>query len=60
TIPFNETRDYVKKVMSNTMYYAALIGGEVRSLKARLGVIAPRGTNDRSVAQREFEQEEPQ
>jgi soluble lytic murein transglycosylase len=42
TIPFNETRDYVKKVMSNTMYYAALYGGEPRSLKARLGVIPPR------------------
>jgi soluble lytic murein transglycosylase len=39
TIPFNETRDYVKKVMSNTVYYAALYGGEARSLKARLGVI---------------------
>ncbi len=24
TIPFNETRDYVKKVMSNSVYYAAL------------------------------------
>ena len=43
TIPFNETRDYVKKVMNNTMYYAAMLGGQVRSLKARLGTIAPRG-----------------
>jgi soluble lytic murein transglycosylase len=42
TIPFNETRDYVKKVMSNTMYYAALYGGEPGSLKTRLGTIPPR------------------
>jgi soluble lytic murein transglycosylase len=42
TIPFNETRDYVKKVMSNTLYYAALNGEESKSLKARLGIIPPR------------------
>jgi soluble lytic murein transglycosylase len=60
TIPFNETRDYVKKVMNNTMYYAALLGGQVRSLKARLGIIAASGGNDRVMAQRETEQEEPQ
>ena len=59
TIPFNETRDYVKKVMNNTMYYAAMLGGQVRPLKARLGIIAPRGGNDRAIAQREAEQEEP-
>lgn len=57
TIPFDETRDYVKKVMSNTMYYAALLGGQPRSLKARLGVIAPRGGNERGAAQRDSEQE---
>jgi len=60
TIPFNETRDYVKKVMNNTMYYAAMLGGHVRPLKARLGIIAPRGGNDRIIAEREAEQEEPQ
>ena len=27
-IPFPETRDYVKKVLSNSTYYAALIGGQ--------------------------------
>jgi soluble lytic murein transglycosylase len=42
TIPFNETRDYVKKVMSNTVYYAALSQNRAQSLKARLGVIAPK------------------
>jgi soluble lytic murein transglycosylase len=41
TIPFNETRDYVKKVMSNTVYYAALIVDRAQSLKARLGTISP-------------------
>ena len=44
TIPFDETRDYVKKVMNNTVYYAAMLGDQARSLKARLGVIAPGGT----------------
>ncbi|OGA20997.1 MAG: hypothetical protein A3I01_18485 [Betaproteobacteria bacterium RIFCSPLOWO2_02_FULL_65_24] len=60
TIPFNETRDYVKKVMNNTMYYAAMLGGQVRSLKARLGVIAPRGGKDKLVAQRAAAEDEPQ
>lgn len=43
TIPFNETRDYVKKVMSNATYYAVLITGAPQSLKARMGFIAQRG-----------------
>ncbi len=43
TIPFNETRDYVKKVMSNATYYAALITGAPQSLKARMGFVAQRG-----------------
>jgi len=42
TIPFNETRDYVKKVMSNTVYYAQQFGQPPRSLKQRLGIIAPK------------------
>ena len=46
TIPFPETRDYVKKVMANAVFYAALSDpqpGERRpvSLKRRLGTIAP-------------------
>ena len=41
-IPFTETRDYVKKVLSNTTAYAALITGEPQSLKSRLGKIGPR------------------
>ncbi|MEO8938052.1 MAG: transglycosylase SLT domain-containing protein [Burkholderiaceae bacterium] len=43
TIPFNETRDYVKKVMSNATYYAVLITGTPQSLKARMGFVAQRG-----------------
>ena len=39
SIPFNETRDYVKKVMSNSTYYAARFGDSASSLKKRLGVI---------------------
>jgi soluble lytic murein transglycosylase len=39
TIPFTETRQYVKKVMANTVLYAAMMGGEPRSLKSRLGTI---------------------
>ena len=42
TIPFNETRDYVKKVMSNTVYYAALFEDRAQSLKDRLGTVAPK------------------
>lgn len=42
TIPFDETRDYVKKVMANTVIYAAMLEGRPQSLKTRLGMIAPR------------------
>ncbi|MBU3723556.1 MAG: lytic transglycosylase domain-containing protein [Limnohabitans sp.] len=41
-IPFTETRDYVKKVLSNTTNYAAIITGQPQSLKARLGTVGPR------------------
>jgi soluble lytic murein transglycosylase len=46
TIPFDETRDYVKKVMSNAVYYSALFDGAPQSLKRRLGFIAPKNGND--------------
>lgn len=42
TVPFTETRDYVKKVVSNTTFYAALLTGQPQSLKARLGMVGPR------------------
>ncbi|MEO6921720.1 MAG: transglycosylase SLT domain-containing protein [Collimonas sp.] len=43
SIPFNETRGYVKNVLSNATYYAALFDGKPQSLKARLGTVAPKG-----------------
>ena len=41
-VPFQETRDYVKKVLSNTTNYAAILTGQPQSLKARLGNVGPR------------------
>ena len=41
-VPFGETRDYVKKVLSNTTTYAAILSGQPQSLKARLGLVGPR------------------
>ncbi|HMM47051.1 MAG TPA: transglycosylase SLT domain-containing protein [Thiobacillaceae bacterium] len=43
SIPFSETRDYVKKVMSNAMYYAARFGQPSVLLKDRLGTVPGRG-----------------
>ena len=42
SIPFNETRDYVKKVLANAVWYAHLRGSGNTSLKARLGIIPAR------------------
>ncbi|MBW8307691.1 MAG: transglycosylase SLT domain-containing protein [Thiobacillus sp.] len=42
SIPFAETRDYVKKVMSNAMYYAARFGQPSVLLTDRLGTVPPR------------------
>jgi soluble lytic murein transglycosylase len=41
TIPFTETRLYVKRVMSNTTYYAMMFTGKPASLVARLGTVSP-------------------
>ncbi|MCX8145364.1 MAG: lytic transglycosylase domain-containing protein [Azovibrio sp.] len=46
TIPFSETRDYVKKVMSNAVYYAVLFNGQPASLRARLGIVPARPAVD--------------
>ena len=48
SIPFNETRDYVKKVMSNATYYSALFTGKPQSLKERLTVIPPRRADEKA------------
>ena len=39
-IPFSETRDYVKKVLSNTTLYAGVLTQQPQSLKAHLNNIA--------------------
>jgi soluble lytic murein transglycosylase len=47
SIPFTETRDYVKKVLSNAVIYSAQLGGDAVSLKDRLGaVVGPRGSKE--------------
>ncbi len=43
TIPYNEARNYVKKVLSNTSYYSLLITGKEISLKEKLGIVEPKG-----------------
>lgn len=54
TIPFNETRDYVKKVLTNAVHYAHVLGEPGTSLKARLGAaIGPR-RGDAPVSDREL------
>ena len=44
TIPFNETRDYVKKVLANAMVYARSLDLAYVPLRTRLGTVQPRGT----------------
>lgn len=39
SIPFLETRDYVKNVMTNALHYSVLFGKKDQSLSARMGVI---------------------
>lgn len=39
TIPFNETRDYVKKVMGNAQYYTRRLDMQSQTLSQRLGTI---------------------
>jgi soluble lytic murein transglycosylase len=41
-VPFSETRNYVKKVLSNATSYAAILTGQPQSLKSRLGMVGPR------------------
>lgn len=41
-IPFEETRDYVKRVLSNSVNYNALMSGQPQSLRERLGTVGPR------------------
>jgi len=41
TIPFEETRDYVKRVLANATNYAALITGQPQRLSSRLQPVGP-------------------
>jgi len=46
TIPYSETREYVKKVMNNTLYYARLFHQSNLSLRDRLGVVPAKSTQN--------------
>jgi soluble lytic murein transglycosylase len=52
TIPFTETRDYVKKVLANATVYARLMGSEGATLRQRLGqLVGPRSANANAINQ---------
>ncbi len=46
TIPFNETRDYVKKVTAASVYYGALLENTVVPIKDRLGTVPARAPGE--------------
>lgn len=51
TIPFNETRDYVKQVFANAWFYRHRLTGQAPSLKALVGVVPGRnGEREATVA----------
>ncbi len=54
SIPYAETRTYVKNVMSNSTYYAALFEGRPQSLKARLGTVLPKGYTEQEEQETSF------
>jgi soluble lytic murein transglycosylase len=45
TIPFNETRDYVKKVVANTWYYTHRLTGKMPSMRALVGTVPGRASD---------------
>jgi soluble lytic murein transglycosylase len=50
TIPFPETRDYVKKVFTNAWYYRNRLTGNAASLKALLGTVPGADASDSMAA----------
>jgi len=48
TIPFSETRDYVKKVFANAWFYRHRLTGKNASLKQLLGTVSGRSANPSS------------
>ena len=49
TIPFNETRDYVKKVFTNEWYYRDRLNGKVTGMRELLGTV-PGSSGEPAVA----------
>jgi soluble lytic murein transglycosylase len=47
SIPLNETRDYVKKVLSNAVYYQAMFTGKPASIKERLPMVPARRADEK-------------
>ena len=45
TIPFSETRDYVKKVFANAWYYRHRLTGQPASMKQLLGLVPGRSAD---------------
>lgn len=45
SIPFDETRGYVKKVMANAWYYTHRLTGKTASLREMMGTVAQRNAN---------------
>jgi soluble lytic murein transglycosylase len=50
SIPFTETRDYVKQVMANAWYYAHQFGGNKISLKEMMGKVPGRAGGGQTIA----------
>ncbi len=46
SIPFTQTRNYVKRVLANATVYAALLDGRSQSLQSRLALVDPRRLSD--------------
>lgn len=46
SIPYPETRTYVKNVLANTTNYAALFSQQPQTIKSRLATVAPGGTRN--------------
>jgi soluble lytic murein transglycosylase len=46
SIPFNETRSYVKNVLANAVIYGLVTGNKPRTLQSWLGTITPKGVTE--------------
>jgi soluble lytic murein transglycosylase len=57
TIPYAETRDYVKKVIANSVFYAAVLQKRITPIKERLGTVPARSPGEPLEEDEEEEQE---